>query len=29
MITGQPFHFPNELIAAQDRVMRNLAGYLA
>jgi phosphoribosylaminoimidazole-succinocarboxamide synthase len=29
MITGTPFRFSDQLISAQDRIMRNIAGYLA
>jgi phosphoribosylaminoimidazole-succinocarboxamide synthase len=29
MITGQRFHFPNQLIAAEDRIMRHVASFLA
>jgi phosphoribosylaminoimidazole-succinocarboxamide synthase len=29
MITGNTFHFPDQLIPASDRVMKNIVGYLA
>lgn len=28
MITGKQFHFPNQTMAANERIMRNIAGYL-
>lgn len=28
MITDTPFHFPDQLTAVQDRIMRHIAGYL-
>lgn len=28
MITGKPFHFPDQLMPVKDRIMRNMAGYL-
>ncbi|HLB57237.1 MAG TPA: phosphoribosylaminoimidazolesuccinocarboxamide synthase, partial [Gammaproteobacteria bacterium] len=28
MITGNVFHFPDQLIAVQERIKRNIMGYL-